>query len=105
MKALIGTAAVVVIAACGYFVYDNLQTKAAAAAEEARVERACRGVLYKDKRHLMKLGKWHGTTLEEKVKAFADIPEYNNFAGSGKDLSGLSSNIFASYWEHCGPIE
>ena len=36
MRALMGTAAVIVIATCGYFVYDNLQAKAAKAEAEMK---------------------------------------------------------------------
>ena len=110
MKALMGTAAVMVIITCGYFLYADLQTKAAAAvAAEARAERIkylnCRENLNANKGYLKKLNKWHGTTHEERMKAFADIQEYNNYGNKGEDFSGLFSMVFDQTWQKCGPIE
>ena len=102
MKALLGTAAVVVIITCGYFVYNDLQSKAAiVAAEEAMEERAsyisCRIELQKLKETLQKLGVWEGKTHEERLKELQNplsVTEY----------SPLLAVLLEVNWEKCGPI-
>ena len=102
MKALMGTAAVVVIATCGYFVYDNLQSKAAiVATEEAIEERAsyisCRTELQELKELLKKLEVWDGKTHEERLK------ELNGLLSTIEN-GDLLAIMLEAKWRDCGPI-
>ena len=102
MKALMGTAAVIVIATCGYFVYDNLQSKAAiVAAEETIEERAsyisCRIELQELKELLETLGVWEGRTHEERLKELRSLLSTIKYSVS----YAISLEI---YWEDCGPV-
>ena len=102
MKALMGTAAVVVIATCGYFVYDDLQSKASiVAAEEAIDEGAsyigCRKKLRTLKERLEKLGVWEGKTHEERLM------ELNSLLSTIEGSTLLAVRL-EGYWDDCGPI-
>ena len=102
MKALLGTAAVVVIATCGYFVYDNLQSKAEVAeAEKAMEERIsylrCLKTRRDNKRRLQKAGLWEGKTHEERLK------ELKNPRSTVKSGSFLAM-IYETSWKECEPI-
>ena len=102
MKTLMATAAVVVIATCGFFVYDNLQSKAAiVAAEEAVEERvsyiSCLKSLQEIKERLKEAGVWEGYTHKERLE------ELNSLLSTIKDTSWLAM-MYEIRWDECGPI-
>lgn len=103
-KALLATAAIVVIATCGYFVYDDRQSKAAeAAAEEAAAEEAearrshlyCLENLRDQKEMLEGVNMWEGKTHGERIEAFETHPRFKRY-------SALLSSSFDYSWEKCG---
>lgn len=90
MKILVAIAAVVVMATCGYFVYDNIQTK------EAIEQRAdlirCRSSLNDIKDMPAIRWQWEGKTHEQRVKLVR--------ANYGE----LFARLLEINWEECGPV-
>ena len=103
MKALMATAAIVVIATCGYFVYDNLQSKATVAESEKALDESvsyfrCLNTLRDTKGLLQKAGLWEGKTHEER------LTELKSPLSTVKSSSFLAM-IYETSWKKCGPIE
>ena len=91
MKALIGTAAVVVISTCGYFVYEDISMK-------ARMEYLqCQKELVWDKKNLFDgysdSRAWEAQTTEMRLEALRRLNNGNILADS-----------FERNWEECGPV-
>ena len=90
MKALIGTAAVVVISTCGYFVYEDISMKQRI---KARMEyRRCIDGLESVKELLDPSGSWEAQTTEMRVETLR------------RNNGSLIADIFEDQWEECGPI-
>lgn len=104
MKALMGTAAVVVIATCGYFVYDNLQAKAEKAEKaEAEMKQAetveCRQSLRRIKKILLSANLWEGKTHSQRLAAISESKH-----PAIEEYAGLIKLMYEVNWEKCGPI-
>lgn len=99
MKALVSVAAVVVIATCGYFVFDKMQERAeeeaiAQAAKERAEYLSCLDTLEQIRDILKAKGAWDGTTLSEKIEALRNDPKYG----------GLLMLMLESSSPKCGPL-
>ena len=104
MKALMGTAATVVILTCGYFVYDDRQAKAEEAERAQRqAEQAayllCRTSLQEIRDTLNRTNLWEGRTHSQRL---ADIARSDHPAI--KKYSSVISLMYEVRWEECGPI-
>ena len=100
MKALLATMAIVVIATCGYFVYDDRQSKAAeaeavAAAAELESRVNCLSDLRDLKEMLEGVNMWDGKTHKERMEAFETHPRFMEY-------STLLSMSLDYAWEECG---
>jgi hypothetical protein len=83
MKALLATIAIVVIGTCGYFVYDDYQSKAAeakAVAARAKLESRvnCLSELKAAKEMLKDINMWDGKTHKERMEA-SILPDYFDY--------------------------
>ena len=76
MKALLAAMAIVVIATCGYFVYDDRQSKATVAAKVSRAK--CLSELRAAKAMLKDINMWDGKTHKERMEAFI-LPSYFDY--------------------------
>ena len=97
MKALLATMAMVVIATCGYFVYDDYQSKAAEAEAKAKlVQRLdCLDSLRSLKGYLEEINMWEGKTHKERVKVFETHPNFTKY-------EPVFSINFDNLWKKCG---
>ena len=100
-----GTAAVVVIVTCGYFVYDDRQSKTAAIATEAAAEQRvkyvkCLDSLQSTKDFLTSQNSWEGKSHNERLTAFEDIIAKTQ----GEDVASLLVTLFEMSLKQCGPI-
>ena len=104
MKALLATMAIVVIATCGYFVYDDYQSKAAeakaiAAEAAARAELEsrvnCLTNLRELKAMLEGVNMWDGKTHKERMETFKTHPRFTKY-------SNLLSESLDYYSKECG---
>ncbi|MDA9291710.1 hypothetical protein N9P99_00490 [Planktomarina temperata] len=93
MKALLATMAIVVIATCGYFVYDDRKSKAAEAAAVWRLD--CLKTLRSLRDDLKEVNMWDGKTHEERVNAFKTHPNFTKY-------EPIYSNNFDGLWKECG---
>ncbi len=102
MKTLMATAAIVVIATCGYFVYENQQSKAEATAQAEAQEQI---IKYAQCREQIKSAadltdSPRGATLEEiSFKLRAKVTK-----SQGESVANLLVAIFEDMWKNCGPL-
>ena len=91
MKELLGTTAVIVIATCGYFVYDNIRTKQLI---KARLEyQRCMETLESTKEYYVGIGgDWDNDSIEQRHSFLVE------------NIGNLIADIFVDQWEQCGPI-
>ena len=91
MKMLVAAAAIVVIATCGYFVYDDVRAKRLA---EQRIEfLKCRESLRQLRRTFEKMDMlWDYKTAEARLEVI------------DKTFGAFVADVFASDWKKCGPI-
>ena len=99
MKALVSVAAVVVIATCGYLVFDKMQERAkeeaiAQAAKERAEYLSCLNTLNRIKDFLKAKDAWDGTTLSEKIEVIESDPKYGS----------LDVLLLRNASSTCGPI-
>ena len=102
MKALLATMAIVVIATCGYFVYDDRQSKAAeaeavAAAAELESRVNCLSDLRDLKEMLEGVNMWDGKTHKERIETFETHPRFEEYS------TVLSMSLDYS-WKKCGRL-
>jgi hypothetical protein len=85
------TAAVTVIATCGYFVYDDIRTKQLF---KARLEyRNCLHTLEKTKEAYESVGgDWDNRSTEQRHTFLVE------------NFGNLVADVFVDQWEECGPI-
>ena len=100
MKALLATMAIVVIATCGYFVYDDYQSKAAeakAVAARAELESRvnCLTNLRELKAMLEGVNMWDGKTHKERMDTFKTHRRFTKY-------SNLLSESLDYYSKECG---
>ena len=102
MSTIMKTAAVVVIATCGYFVYEDRQEKKLAlekaeASEQGQKYRRCRDQL----RGVVDFtGSTSGDTMEEISSRLILLVSKSQ----SESVANMLVSLFEDQWEKCGPI-
>jgi hypothetical protein len=102
MKALMATAAVVVIATCGYFVYEDRQSKAVALEKAEASERRQKYISCRDQ--LKETAEFTGSTSGETMEEISSRLIMLLRKSESEAVTKLMASVFENLWEECGPI-